>query len=118
MRDRRKGDCLLNVVSFIVSFVIFQLVFLALIQRLKIKTLESDKERIERSRDRWEHNYWKLAQDVSKEMENRKYNANTFVSKNTIRAVKYAMKYAHPDNGRNAEDFIKFKKCYEESTRK
>lgn len=35
----------------------------------------------------------------------------------TIQAVKYAMKHAHPDNGGNAEDFMKFKKCYEELTK-
>lgn len=34
-----------------------------------------------------------------------------------IQAVKYAMKHAHPDNGGNAEDFIRFQKCYEELTR-
>lgn len=32
----------------------------------------------------------------------------------TIQAVRYAMKHAHPDNGGNAEDFMKFQKCYEE----
>ena len=37
---------------------------------------------------------------------------------NTIQAVKYAMKHAHPDNGGNAEDFMKFQKCYEELMRK
>lgn len=37
---------------------------------------------------------------------------------NTIQAVKYAMKHAHPDNGGNAEDFMKFQKCYEELTKK
>ncbi len=44
----------------------------------------------------------------------------TFVTPNNpevLEAIKYAMKHAHPDNGGNAEDFIKFKKCYEELTR-
>ena len=35
----------------------------------------------------------------------------------TAEAVKYAMKKAHPDNGGNAEDFMKFKKIYEELTK-
>lgn len=35
-----------------------------------------------------------------------------------IDAVRYAMKHAHPDSGGNAEDFIRFQKCYEELTRK
>lgn len=43
---------------------------------------------------------------------------NRNVSKDEIEAVKYAMKHAHPDNGGNAEDFIRFQKCYEELTRK
>lgn len=33
-------------------------------------------------------------------------------------AVFYAMKKSHPDNGGKEEDFIRFKKCYEELTRK
>ena len=41
---------------------------------------------------------------------------NSNVSPNTIQAVKYAMKHTHPDNGGNAEDFIRFQKCYEELT--
>lgn len=40
------------------------------------------------------------------------------ISKDTIEAVRYAMKHAHPDNGGNADDFIRFQKCYEELTRK
>ena len=40
------------------------------------------------------------------------------ISKDTIDAVRYAMKHAHPDNGGSAEDFIRFQKCYEELTRK
>ncbi len=44
----------------------------------------------------------------------------TFVMPNNpevLEAVRYAMKHAHPDNGGNAEDFIKFNKCYEELTK-
>lgn len=40
------------------------------------------------------------------------------VSQDEIDAVRYAMKHSHPDNGGNVEDFIKFKKCYEELIRK
>ena len=43
---------------------------------------------------------------------------NARIPRNTVEAVKYAMKHAHPDNGGNAEDFIKLQKCYEELTRK
>lgn len=44
--------------------------------------------------------------------------SSTTIPKGAIEAVKYAMKHAHPDNGGNAEDFIRFQKCYEELTRK
>ncbi len=121
MRDRRKGESLLNVVSFIVSFIIFQLVFLTLRQRLKIKTLESEKELIERSRDRWELYYKGYTQKLENrvdELMKRRTNNNSNFPPGTIQAVKYAMKHAHPDNGGNAEDFIRFQKCYEELTRK
>lgn len=40
------------------------------------------------------------------------------IPKDAVDAVRYATKHAHPDNGGNAEDFIKFQKCYEELTRK
>lgn len=40
------------------------------------------------------------------------------IPQGTIEAVKYAMKKSHPDSGGNAEDFIKFRKVYEELTRK
>lgn len=39
------------------------------------------------------------------------------VSQDEIDAVRYAMKHAHPDNGGNENDFIRFQKCYEELTR-
>lgn len=41
-------------------------------------------------------------------------NTTPQISKDTVDAVRYAMKRAHPDNGGNAEDFNKFRKCYEE----
>lgn len=54
---------------------------------------------------------------VIERYEEAKFNSKP-VPKGAIEAVKYAMKHAHPDNGGNAEDFIKFQKCYEELTRK
>lgn len=45
-------------------------------------------------------------------------NMKRSVSQDEIDAVRYAMKHSHPDNGGNAEDFIRFQKCYEELTRK
>lgn len=38
------------------------------------------------------------------------------IPQDTISAVRYAMKRAHPDNGGSADDFMRFKKCYEELT--
>ena len=43
---------------------------------------------------------------------------NTYIPQGTIEAVKYAMKKSRPDNGGNADDFVRFKKVYEELTRK
>lgn len=45
-------------------------------------------------------------------------NSTREVPQDVLQAVKYAMKHAHPDNGGNADDFIRFQKCYEELTRK
>lgn len=44
-------------------------------------------------------------------------NSKSTVSKDMVDAVRYAVKHAHPDNGGNADDFIRFQKCYEELTR-
>lgn len=46
------------------------------------------------------------------------HNSAAEISKDTVDAVRYAMKKSHPDNGGNAEDFVRFKKCYEELTRR
>lgn len=108
-----------GIITFIVSFTIFQLVFLALRQRLKIKELELEKERIERSRDRWEEYYKgyikRLENRIDDLMKNRTI-GNPKISSDTISAVRHAMKHAHPDNGGSTEDFMRFKKCYEELT--
>lgn len=39
---------------------------------------------------------------------------NRNIPQGTVEAVKYAMKHAHPDNGGDAEDFMKFQKVYKE----
>lgn len=40
------------------------------------------------------------------------------IPQGTIEAVKYAMKKSHPDSGGNSEDFIKFRRVYEQLTEK
>lgn len=40
------------------------------------------------------------------------------IPKGTIEAVKYAMIKSHPDNGGQAEQFIKYKKVYDELTKR
>lgn len=110
-----------QVISFISSFIVFQLVFLALRQRFKIKELEQEKERIECSNMIFESMYKNqinMLQLRIDEILKMKSRGNSNISTDTIQAVKYATKHAHPDNGGNAEDFIRFQKCYEELTRK
>lgn len=108
-------------ISFIGSFIMFNLVFLALRQRFKIKELEQEKERIERSNMIFESMYKNqinMLQLRIDELLKMKSRGNSNIPTETIQVVKYAMKHAHPDNGGNAEDFIRFQKCYEELTRK
>lgn len=57
----------------------------------------------------------KSAIDLYRKLYGRTSNAPQ-ISKDTVDAVRYAMKHAHPDNGGSAEDFVRFKKCYEELT--
>lgn len=109
-----------GVIIFIISFVMFQLVFLVLRQRFKIKQLEQEKELIERSRDRWEKHYRlciSMLETRIDELTKCRIKNGSKISTDTIQAVKYAMKHSHPDNGGNADDFIRFQKCYEELTR-
>lgn len=89
-------------ITFMFFFVMFQLAFLALRQRFKIKLLEQEIQ--------------ELKNRVNKLMQ-RKISKKSEIPLDTIQAVKYAMKHAHPDSGGNVEDFIKFQKCYEELTR-
>lgn len=108
-------------ISIIVFFVIFQLIFLIVRQQLKIKSLKSQRKQIERSYNRWETYYTNHIQILEckiDELMKQTTSKTSKVSKDTIQAIKYAMKHAHPDNGGNAEDFIRFQKCYEELTKK
>ena len=98
-----------RIVVFIVMFFITKLVIMVLEQRFKIKELEQKIELIEQSEERRKRLYWSFAPKVSNDVSN---------NPDIIKAVKYAMKQAHPDNGGNAEDFMLFRKYYEELTRK
>lgn len=62
----------------------------------------------------------KVIDEMARNVEkfNKFTNTKSNISKDEIDAVRYTMKYAHPDNGGNAENFIRFKKCYEELMRK
>lgn len=108
-------------ITFIVTFAISQLIFLILRQRLEIKELKQKKELIERSRDRWEKYYKDYIQKLESrvdELMKMRVIGNPKVSQDMVDAVRYAMKKSHPDNGGNAEDFVRFKKCYEELARR
>lgn len=87
----------------------------------EMERLKAEKNRIERSMDRWEDYYreriLKLENEVDRLLK-MKVIGNEDISADTIQAVKYAMKKSHPDNGGNAEDFIRFQKVYEELTKK
>lgn len=108
-------------ISFIVTFSVTQLIFLALRQRFKIKELEEEKERMKHSNLIFENMYRNqisLLQGQVDRLLKMKSRGNYNVSDDTIQAVKYAMKKSHPDNGGNAEDFMRFQKVYEELTRR
>lgn len=85
----------------------------------EVKRLKNEIARIERSRDRWEDYYRgridKLQKIVDEDTKHR-IHAVSEIPQGTIEAVKYAMKKSHPDNGGNAEDFMRFQKVYEELT--
>lgn len=57
-----------------------------------------------------QNRFLKLKLDMYKE---RYYNNNPDFNNDIQDAVKYAMKYAHPDNGGSSEDFQRFRRLYE-----
>lgn len=110
-----------EIMSFINSFIISQLIFWILKQRKQIKELKAEKETIEHSNERWENFYKSRISSLQGQIDRlskMKTIQNPNLPKDAIQAVEYAMKHAHPDNGGSAEDFMKFQKCYEELTRK
>ena len=103
-------------ITFIITFVVTQLIFQCLRMRFKIKELKQEKERIERSSEIFE-NMYRTEISVLQNRINTLYKMRLdrgAVSKDVIDAVHYAMKKSHPDNGGKAEDFMRFKKVYEE----
>ena len=78
-------------ITFIVSFIVFQLLFLALRQRFKIKELEEEKQRIERSNLIFENMYRNqisLLQGQIDELLKIRLRGNSKISPDTIQAVK------------------------------
>lgn len=61
-----------------------------------------------------QNKFLNLKLDMCKE---RYYNNSPDFNDDLRDAVKYAMKYAHPDNGGKNEDFQKFRKLYESMKR-
>lgn len=106
-----------DIFASVVGAVVGLLLVIVLRQKEKIHKLEVDKELIERSNNISEitlKNQISLLQAQVKGLLKMKTVQNPNFPPNTIQAVKYAMKHAHPDNGGNVEDFMKFQKCYEE----
>lgn len=106
-----------NIIA-IISIVAICAIGLVIVLCLRIEEIQKDKKKI-------------LADKQGLEVElkafkyaytNLKYkqNKNTYtsyidgISKDTLEAVKYAMNKAHPDNGGDAEKFMRYKKCYDE----
>lgn len=52
---------------------------------------------------------------ITKKLNQSGYKSDTidYSNKEVLDAVKYAVKYSHPDNGGNQNDFIKFKRVYD-----
>lgn len=110
-----------QLITFFIIFMFCNLLFLVLRQWLKIKDLKLQKTIAENEIKITENMYRNQVSILQGQINNllkMKTIQNPIIPPNTIQAVKYAMKHAHPDNGGNAEEFMKFQKCYEELTRK
>lgn len=110
-----------NVFGSVAGAIVGLLLVIILRQREKIEKLKVEYKLIEDSNrlsESLSRSQILLLQGQIDRLLKMKTIQNPSISPNTIQAVKCAMKHAHPDNGGNAEDFIKFQKCYEELTRK
>ena len=71
---------------------------------------------------------WHRKEEIEWEMKEREYikkiylitiygarSSRTPIKKELLEAAKYAMVHAHPDNGGNQEDFIKFRDIYQKA---
>lgn len=86
----------------------------------EVKRLRNEKLLLECSRDRRENYYKDYIQRLEARIDrlsNEKFHSAK-IPPNTIKAVKYAMIRAHPDNGGKEEDFIMFQSVYKELTGK
>ena len=104
-----------------ISFVLSLSLIVFIKQWLEIKDLKLQKQIAENDvkivRNMYRNQIY-ILQGQIQELSKMRIVQNPNIPQNTIQAVKYAMKHAHPDNGGNAEDFMKFQKCYEELARK
>ncbi len=102
----------------IITVIAICSICLVIILCLKIEEMQKDKEKILADKQNIEADLWFL-KIMYKDLKHKRNN-NVFTSaiddipKDTLDAVKYAMNKAHPDNGGDAEKFIKYKKCYDE----
>lgn len=86
---------------------------------VEVKRLREEKLLLERSRDGWEEYYRDYIRRLEVRIDRlvKVKSCSTNILPNTIKAVKYAMIRAHPDNGGKEEDFIMFQKLYKELTK-
>lgn len=141
MRDRQKGGVLVLIVIIIIMFVCLIIMYVKN-HSLKFENYITEKQ-LEEIRKNFKI-YRNISDCGNTDIENlRNRNAELFmenmqlksligayqnvfgngfqntyssplISKDTVDAVRYAVKHAHPDNGGNADNFIRFQKCYEE----
>lgn len=81
-----------------------------------IETLKIELNKHKEDAERWEKEaYQRRFQDVRWGYGYKpQRNTGNTLPDGTLEAVKYAMNKSHPDNGGNQEDFIKFRKLYED----
>lgn len=98
------------VISCVVYFAGIIIVNILYFEKIKIL-----KDRLKTSENHidWLDHSNKLLHLKLKMYKERYYTNNPEFTDDIKDAVKYAMKYAHPDNGGSSEDFQKFRKLYE-----
>lgn len=106
-----------KIAIFFSVLIVTQLAFCIVMMKIKISSLEFEKEILEKRNEKLHLNLdiqkKMYKQEIEKLRSVNRISKSIEIPKGTIEAVRYAMIHNHPDNGGSTEKFILYKNCYD-----